>query len=273
MNIIEVEIDNLFVSDTNVRKTLTSDDDESTIEELANNIKVNGLINPITIKVNYNTNNNCEYEIIAGQRRYLACKLIGLKSITCNLLDIGDLKAEEISLVENVQRNQMTNSDKIKSYNKLYNIYNKDIKKVCNVINISEKTLKRYIKMSELPEEIINLLDVKGPYKITLDTAVSLTKLNLSIDKQEFMNKIKNMSSVNQSEVINKCVKLNLNDIDKVDEIVEDNILKSNNIKLAPSTQYINYNNNFYNIPYEMSEEIYNLLKNKYDVDKLLCDK
>ena len=80
--------------------------------------------NPITVRLNGD-----KYEIIAGQRRFLAMKQLNKTHIPCNVLTIDTQKAEEISLVENVQRNQMTTCDKVRSYSKLYDVYNKDIDK------------------------------------------------------------------------------------------------------------------------------------------------
>jgi len=131
MDIANIEISKLYVSNINVRKTLTSEEDETGITDLANDININGLINPITVRLNNN-----KYEIIAGQRRYLAMKQLNKTHIPCNILNIDTQKAEEISLVENVQRNQMTTCDKVRSYSKLYDVYNGDIDKVISAIHI-----------------------------------------------------------------------------------------------------------------------------------------
>ena len=89
MNICEIGIDKLFVSNVNVRKTLTSEEDETGIYDLANDINTNSLINPITVRLNGD-----KYEIIAGQRRYLAMKQLNKTHIPCNILDIDTQKAE-----------------------------------------------------------------------------------------------------------------------------------------------------------------------------------
>ena len=95
MEVANIEILKLYVSNINVRKTLTSEEDETGITDLANDISTNGLINPITVRLN-----NDKYEIIAGQRRYLAMKQLNKTHIPCNILNIDTQKAEEISLVE-----------------------------------------------------------------------------------------------------------------------------------------------------------------------------
>jgi len=74
MNIQTISIDDLFVSEINVRKLLSSEDDKTDISDLADNIKEFGLINPLTVR----KSENLKYEIIAGQRRYLALKALNV---------------------------------------------------------------------------------------------------------------------------------------------------------------------------------------------------
>ena len=110
MNIVNVNINNLIITDINVRKTQISD-----IENLASSISEIGLINPITIRKFDDTN----YEIVAGQRRYLAMKSLNINEIPCIISNFNNKKAEEMSLIENIQRNTLSNCDKVKSYSKL----------------------------------------------------------------------------------------------------------------------------------------------------------
>ena len=167
MEIANIEISKLYVSNINVRKTLISEEDETGITDLANDININGLINPITVRVNAD-----KYEIIAGQRRYLAMKQLNKSHIPCNILNVNTQKAEEISLVENVQRNQMTTCDKVRSYSKLYDVYSGDIDKVISAIHISKQTIYKYLKMRNLPEEVLNLLYTNSENKISIDVAI-----------------------------------------------------------------------------------------------------
>lgn len=266
MKLEHIPIENLYVSELNVRKNMTSEEDETNIEELAENIKNNGLINPLTVKLNDN-----KYEIIAGQRRFLACKLINLNNIPCNIINVSNEKAEELSLIENVQRNQMTYTDKIHSYTRLYNLYNKDIKKVCNSINISEKTIRKYIKLDNLPNEILQFLDVKGENKLTLETAVKLTQLdNKNINLIDVVDSLKTMNPTQQNQCLTQFINEKSTDLNYLEDIKQNIILNDNKINLAPSFPYIFYNKNFYEIPDEMNEEIFNLLQSKYDIENLL---
>jgi ParB family chromosome partitioning protein len=261
MEYIDINIDKLQVSELNVRKTLSSEEDETGIEDLANDIKNNGLINPITVR---KLNNSEKYEIIAGQRRYLAMKLLNNKTISCHILNISNQKAEEISLVENVQRNQMTTTDKVKAYSKLYEVYNKDIEKVVNAIHISKKTLQKYLKIKDLPLDVIQLLDAIGEERISLDVAIELTKLPSSIDIKDFLDKIQQLTSQQKIDTIKKFNLSKSTDIDDLDTIKEDVVIYSNNISWAPSFPYIiDKNNKHIKIPEILFEDIIKLIHDK----------
>jgi ParB family chromosome partitioning protein len=259
MEVKEIDINTLFVSELNVRKTLTSDEDETGISDLANDIRANGLINPITVR-----KMESKYEIIAGQRRYLACKLLNKPTIPCNIVDVTRQKAEEISLVENVQRNPMTNSDKIKTYSKLYQVYNKDIDKVISVINISKITLSKYLKLNSLPEDIIKLLDSNSETKLTIEVAVELTKLPEGVDKIEVVKNIQTLTSVQKIKAIKDFIKNECDDAEDIIEIKEDIALQDNSIVLAPSFPYVkDKDGKNVKIPTSLFEDVVELIKCK----------
>lgn len=260
MKIENIDILKLYISNINVRKTLTGEEDETCISDLANDINTNGLINPITVMVN-----NDKYEIIAGQRRYLAMKQLNKTYIPCNILNIDTQKAEEISLVENVQRNQMTTCDKIRSYTKLYDVYNEDIDKVISAIHISKSTIQKYLKMRNLPEEVLNLLDTNSENKISIDVAIELTKLPNTINTLEVLNKITTLTNSQKIDAIKQFRQNGNNDIDNLDDIKENLVLQHNNISLAPSFPYVFDNTTKKNIriPDNMFDEIVNSIKVK----------
>ena len=258
MEICDINIENLFVSVVNVRKTLTCEEHETGINDLANDILTNGLINPITVR-------KCgdKYEIIAGQRRYLAIKLLNKHSIPCNILNVDNQKAEEISLVENVQRNQMTTGDKVRSYSKLYDVYKCDVEKVISTIHISKPTIQKYLKIRNLPEQILNLLDTADvETKISIDVAVELAKMPTNINPFEVLNTITTLTNGQKIDAI-KQFKLNGNDINELEEIRDNIALQQNNIKLAPSFPYVFDVNTKTNIriPENLYQEIIDLIK------------
>lgn len=263
MNYLEINIDNLYVSDVNVRKTLTSEEDETGISDLANDIEKNGLINPITVRLNNN-----KYEIIAGQRRFLAIKLLEKKNISCHIINVSNQKAEEISLVENVQRNQMTTTDKVKSYSKLYDVYNNDIDKVINCIHISRQTLQKYLKIKNLPEKILNLLDKSGDEKITIDVAIELTKLPQNINYENIIKEIKSLTSQQKILALKTFISDGCIDIEELQDIRDNIAIQQNNIKLAPSFPYVIdiEKDRKIRIPELLYKDIIDLIKNKIGI-------
>jgi ParB family chromosome partitioning protein len=262
MDVQELDISSLYVSELNVRKILTSDEDETGISDLANDIRSNGLINPITVRKSED-----KYEIIAGQRRYLACKMLNRATIPCSIVDVSTQKAEELSLVENIQRNPMTNSDKIKTYTKLWNVYDKDIEKVIHAVNISRITLNKYIKLSTLPEEVIKLLDMSGDEKITIDVAVELTKLPDGVEKLQLIKNIKSLTSSQKITAIKNFIRNDYDDADDINDIKDDIVIQQNNIELAPSFPYVkDEDGNNVKIPPNLFSDIIVLIKSKSGV-------
>ena len=263
MDVKELLSDTLFVSELNVRKTLTSDEDETGISDLANDIRINGLINPLTVR-----KQDDKYEIIAGQRRFLACQMLHKKTIPCNIVNVSTQKAEEISLVENVQRNQMTNYDKIKTYNKLYNVYNKDLEKVINAVHISRPTLNKYLKLNTLSDDVIRLLDSNTDDKITINVAVELTKLPSETNKMEIIKHIQSLTSTQKISAVKEFVKNEHNNADDIIEIKEDIAIRENKIDfdLAPPFPYVyDADNKRIRIPEELYLDVVSLIKSKTD--------
>ena len=209
MIVKSIDISKLYISDLNVRKTSASIKDESNIEDLANDIKSNGLINPIT--VTYNDNKDT-YEIIAGSRRYKAMVLLKSLTIPCNIINVGLHKAEEISLVENINRNQMTTYDKVKAFAKLSDVCEDNIDSICKKVNISKATIQKYLKIKDLPEELLKLLDTKNNEhkKISVDLALQLVnykKQNHKLDVIELFNLIEDTTNSEKIETLEKYIK------------------------------------------------------------------
>lgn len=211
MNIIDINISDLEISDINVRKTGINN-----IEELAESIKKNGLINPITV-----IKKSDKYEIITGQRRYLAMKSLHKKTITCNVIECNDDNTSlEISIIENIQRNNLSVCDKIKSYSKLCDIY--DFDKVIELTKISKPTMKNYLKIKDLPEEVLKKLDETGKAKINISLAIELTKFPSKIDLVEFIEKLAEFKLKHKLNIIKEIKESEYNDIDDIIENYEE---------------------------------------------------
>ena len=253
MNIVNVNIDNLVITDINVRKTQFSD-----IENLASSISEIGLINPITIRKIDDTN----YEIIAGQRRYLAMKSLNIDEIPCIISHFNNNKAEEMSLIENIQRNTLSNCDKVKSYSKLCDNY--DIDKVKILTKVSKKTIEKYLKIKDLPTEVLEKLDIKDKSKITIDIAIELTELSKSypdINLLEVIEKITPLKSKNKLDIIKLFRNNNCSDIDELDELVENFSDEKKSYKGPFVFDSVQQQNLL--IPEDMYAEIVELIKSK----------
>lgn len=213
MDIQDININKLYVSDINVRKTQINE-----ITDLANSITTNGLINPITVRLT-----NDKYEVIAGQRRYLAMKELHKQTIPCNVINTTDKHAEEISLIENIQKNTLSNCDKVRSYSKLYDNYANDFDKIKTMVKISKATIKKYLKIKDLPIEILEKLDAPDKSKITVDIAIEITTImDNGLDIIELIEKMAPLKAKNKIEVIKKINENNVTNMNELDDIIED---------------------------------------------------
>lgn len=257
MDVKNIKYSDLFISQINVRKTLDGNEDETNLSDLASDIKRNGLINPITVRAF-----DDKYEIIAGQRRYLAMGIIQSEYVPCNILDITDEKAEELSLTENIQRNCMTIADKVNVYSKLYKIHNNDLTAVSKMVSLSESTLKKYIQISSLSPGIIKKMDLSTDEKITMGVAVELSKLHSSIDKNEAINIMGSVSNVERIATLKKFNNSESKNIGEFEDLITNRVCKAHGITIA-SPFTIDRTGKHIAIPESMWFEIADMMNNK----------
>ncbi len=252
----EIDIKQLVVSKLNVRKNLDSDE-ETNIESLANDIKKNGLINPISVR-KYKD----KYEIYAGQRRFQAIQLLKWKKVPCIVNNLDDDTIEEISLSENLQRNKMNNCDKI---NAIYNIYkknNNNLELVATKTSLTSRTIHKYIKIKDNlhPELFLKLDSTDDDDKLTLEMA-SLFCKNIKLQSSQLIiyNKMK---VLNKNE--NKKNVLEEYDEDiSIDDIIN-KYRKLEKPKKNKKKSYIfnSYNNEKLEIPNELNDIFIELIQN-----------
>ncbi|MCW3134992.1 MAG: ParB/RepB/Spo0J family partition protein [Methanophagales archaeon] len=141
MEVKEIRIAEIELSEFNTRKDLNAGTEDTGIEDLANSIKEKGLLNPITVRRNIDDT----YSLIAGQRRFLACKSLGWDTIPAIIRDItDDTDATIISLIENVHRADMNPIDKARAYQMIYKKYH-DYSKVAKETGVSVSTVRKYL--------------------------------------------------------------------------------------------------------------------------------
>jgi ParB family chromosome partitioning protein len=188
-NINKVAISDLVSNKFQPRKVF----DEGSLQDLRDSIKERGIIQPIIVRKS--SDNNTKYEIIAGERRWLAAQKAGLHEVPVVVTDVDDLKSLEFAIVENVQRNDLNVIEEARGYQRLINEFSYDQEKVAQFIGKSRSHIANFLRLLSLPEIVLKLIETK---KITAGHAKILVGLN----NAEFIaNKIveKNLS-VRQTE-------------------------------------------------------------------------
>ena len=167
--------------------------DQDNLNDLANSIRERGIIQPIIVRKS--ETDNSKYEIIAGERRWLAAQKAGLHDIPVVVTDVDDLKSLEFAIVENVQRNDLNPLEEAEGYKRLIDEFSYDQDKVSKFIGKSRSYITNSLRILSLPREVLKFVEEK---KITAGHA----KILVGLDNAEFVaNKIieKNLS-VRQSE-------------------------------------------------------------------------
>ena len=167
--------------------------DEVSLEDLTNSIKERGVIQPIIVRKS-NTENS-KYEIIAGERRWLAASKAGLHDIPVVLTEADDLKSLEFAIVENVQRHDLNPLEEAQGYKRLIDEFSYDQEKVSKFIGKSRSYITNALRLLTLPNEVLKLIEEK---KISAGHA----KVLVGLDNAYFIaNKIiEKKLSVRQSE-------------------------------------------------------------------------
>jgi len=167
--------------------------DVENLNDLVNSIKERGVIQPIIVRKS-NTNNS-KYEIIAGERRWLAAQKAGLHEIPVVVTDADDLKSLEFAIVENVQRHDLNPLEEAQGYKRLIDEFAYDQDKVSKFIGKSRSYISNSLRLLNLPKEVLDFVEQK---KITAGHA----KILVGLDNAVFLaNKfIERKLSVRQAE-------------------------------------------------------------------------
>ena len=131
--------------------------DESKLEELASSIKKNGIIQPIAVRKNKSSSE--PYEIVAGERRWLAAQKAGLHEVPITILDIDDSETLEIAIVENIQREDLNIIEEAKGYRRLHDEFGYDQDKIANFMSKSRSHISNTLRLLNLPKDIIAMIE------------------------------------------------------------------------------------------------------------------
>jgi len=130
---------------------------ETKLEELANSIKKNGVIQPIAVRPKKSEPG--KYEIIAGERRWLAAQKAGLHEIPVSILDLTDVESLEVAIVENVQRDDLNPIEEARGYKRLFQEFKHDHESISKLMSKSRSHISNTLRLLTLPEDIIGMLE------------------------------------------------------------------------------------------------------------------
>ena len=197
ININKISIGDLQSNKLQPRKLF----EEDSLQDLTNSIKERGIIQPIIVRKS--SDGKSKYEIIAGERRWLAAQRAGLHEVPVVITDVDDLKSLEFAIVENVQRNDLNAIEEARGYKRLIEEFSYDQERVAQFIGKSRSHIANFLRLLTLPDVILKLIEIK---KLSTGHAKVLVGLN----NAEFVaNKIvEKKLSVRQAENFVKIFKI-----------------------------------------------------------------
>ena len=204
-------------SDTNIKKlsisVLVSNKlqprkifDEESLKDLTNSISERGIIQPIIVRKS--NDDKAKFEIIAGERRWLAAQKAGLHEVPVVITEADDLKSLEFAIIENVQRNDLNAIEEAKGYQRLIKDFSYDQEKVAKFIGKSRSHITNFLRLLTLPAEVIDLVETR---KLTPGHA----KILVGLDNANFVAKkiVQKNFSVRQTENFVKIFKTKRNSL------------------------------------------------------------
>ena len=235
--------------------------DEDNLDDLSKSIKERGVIQPIIVR--NSSSDNSKYEIIAGERRWLAARKAGLHEIPVVVTEADDLKSLEFAIVENVQRHDLNPLEEAQGYKRLIDEFSYDQEKVSKFIGKSRSYITNSLRLLNLPIDVLNYVEQKkisaGHAKILVGLenasfiAEKIIEKKLSVRQTENFVKIfktkKSLKNISrdpniknlENEIIEKIglrviikhnnknkgsITFSYNDIDQLNKIIE--VIKSN---------------------------------------------
>jgi len=196
-NINKLPISSLISNKFQPRKIF----DKDNLQDLANSIKERGIIQPIVVRKS--ADKDSKYEIIAGERRWLAAQKAGLHEVPVVITDVNDLKSLELAIIENVQRHDLNPIEEARGYQRLIQEFSYDQEKVSQFIGKSRSHIANFLRLLNLPEEILKLVEDNK-------LSVGHAKILVGLNNIEYVVKkiIEKNLSVRQAENLVKIFKI-----------------------------------------------------------------
>ena len=130
---------------------------EEKLEELANSIRKNGVIQPIAVR--HSKSGSGRYEIVAGERRWLAAQRAGLNEIPVTILDLSDVESLEVAIVENIQRDDLNPIEEARGYKRLNEEFKYDHESISKLMSKSRSHISNTLRLLTLPKDVISMLE------------------------------------------------------------------------------------------------------------------
>jgi ParB family chromosome partitioning protein len=242
-NINKLPISDLMSNKFQPRKIF----DEESLQDLTNSIKERGIIQPIIVRMS--ADYDSKYEIIAGERRWLAAQKAGLHEVPVVITNVNDLKSLEFAIVENVQRNDLNVIDEARGYQRLIDEFSYDQEKVAQFIGKSRSHIANFLRLLHLPNEVLKLIEDK---KLSAGHA----KILVGLDNVVFIAKkiIEKKLSVRQTENFVKTFKKIINTSKPVKDSNVKNLESSITQKIGLNVSIKNKKNNKGSIVFEYND-------------------
>ena len=182
--------------------------DEASLEDLTNSIKERGMIQPIIVRNSYN--DRTKFEIIAGERRWLAAQRAGIHNVPVVITEADDLKSLEFAIVENVQRHDLNPLEEAQGYKRLIDEFSYDQEKVSKFIGKSRSYITNSLRILTLPPEVIKLIESQ-------ELSTGHAKILVGLENNEILAEkiISKKLSVRQAEILVRVTKGNKSAIKK----------------------------------------------------------
>ena len=236
--------------------------DKENLEDLANSIKERGVIQPIIVRKS--SLDYSKYEIIAGERRWLAASKAGLHDIPVVVAEADDLKSLEFAIVENVQRHDLNPLEEAQGYKRLIDEFSYDQEKVSKFIGKSRSYITNSLRLLNLPIEVLRFVEEK---KITAGHA----KILVGLDNALFVATkiIEKKLSVRQTENFVKIFKIKKSATTKLRDSNIVNLESSVSSKIGLKVKIQNKKNNKGKISFEYRDldqlnKIIDIIKKNY---------
>ena len=130
---------------------------EEKLEELVKSIRKNGIIQPIAVRPSKSGSN--KYEIVAGERRWIAAQRAGLHEIPVTILDLSDVESLEVAIVENIQRDDLNPIEEARGYKRLNEEFKYDHESISKLMSKSRSHISNTLRLLTLPRDVVAMLE------------------------------------------------------------------------------------------------------------------